>query len=54
MPDEEVPDYVALCREVMTKKLREFWDWVIIPLDIEVEVTPVGGSWAEKTEYKND
>lgn len=51
VPDEEVPDYVALCREVMTKKLREFWDWVIVPLQIEVEITPLGGSWAEKVEW---
>ena len=51
VPDEELQDYIELCRELMTNRLREFWKWIIIPLEIEVEVTPVGGSWVEKEEW---
>jgi DNA polymerase I-like protein with 3'-5' exonuclease and polymerase domains len=52
--EKELEEYVALAREVMTKKIREAWKWVIIPLEAEVEVTPVGGSWVEKKEWKNE
>ena len=50
--EKELEEYVALAREVMTKKIREAWKWVIIPLEAEVEATPVGGSWVEKEEYR--
>jgi hypothetical protein len=52
VPDCELNDYIALCREVMTKTLLEFHKWIIIPLEIEVEITPIGGSWVDKTEWK--
>lgn len=48
----ELDDYVALAREVMTKRLLRHWKWIIVPLDIEVEVTPVNGSWFEKKSYE--
>lgn len=52
VPDEELDDYIALATEVMTKKVREFWPWITIPLEIEVDVTPVGGSWVDKKKLK--
>ena len=32
--------------------LREQWSWIIVPLDVEIDVTPVNGSWYEKQPYK--
>lgn len=52
--EEEVQDFIELCRYLMTEKLLEFWKWIIIPLEIEVEVTPVGGSWVEKETWVAD
>ena len=55
VPDDEVQDFLDITHDVMTKKVPEMWDWINIPLDAEAEVTPVGGSWADKKVWeKND
>ncbi len=41
---------VDTLNEVMTKNIREHWSWIITPLEIEVELCPVNGSWYEKEE----
>ena len=35
-----------------TKKVREHWDWILVPLSIEKERSEVDGSWDEMTECK--
>lgn len=45
---KELQDYIALARHIMTDRLRKHWDWIITPIDIEVEVAPAGGSWFDK------
>jgi len=52
VPIEELEDYLALAHNVMVKRLKRRWPWVIVPLEIEAEVSPVGGSWADKEEIK--
>ncbi len=32
--------------------LHKSWKWVVVPLDYEIEMSPLGGSWAEKKEVK--
>lgn len=44
--------FVALCKEVMTKKLLHCWKWINVPLDVEVEVCPIGGTWYDKEVVK--
>ena len=51
-PDSEVDDFVQLCHRVMTKELPRAWDWITVPLEVEAEVCPLGGSWHDKKEYK--
>lgn len=46
----ELPDFVHACKRIMTEELRKFWDWIIVPIDVEVEVSPIDGSWHEKKE----
>ena len=46
--DEEVDDLVVLLREIMCDRVRKFWKWIIVPLEIEVELTPVDGTWFDK------
>lgn len=52
VPDEEVDDYLALAQDIMTNRLKEAWEWICVPLEIEAEVTPIEGNWFEKKERK--
>jgi DNA polymerase-1 len=51
VPDSELEDYIEIAMDVITKQLRKHWPWIITPMRVEVEVTPVGGSWYEKEKY---
>lgn len=37
-----------LIRKTMTIDIRKHWPWIIVPLDIEAELTPVDGNWYQK------
>jgi len=50
----EAQEIAKMAREIMTVRLRETWDWITVPLDIEIEMTPVDGAWLAKDEYKED
>lgn len=44
-PEEEKRiDY--LMWKVGTQEIREYWDWIIVPLEIEAEESKIDGSWA--------
>jgi len=43
---------IRLAKKVMEKDIRKAWDWIIVPLTVEVEASPVGGSWFEKKEVE--
>ena len=44
----EVDEYLQICKQVMTIDLPNTWTWINVPLSIEAEQTPPGGSWHEK------
>jgi DNA polymerase I-like protein with 3'-5' exonuclease and polymerase domains len=49
------PDDVAAYRQLFIdgiNRLRKVWDWIIVPIELEFEVSPPGKSWFEKKEYK--
>lgn len=47
LPSER--DYVIeKVKQVTTKKVPKEWPWIIVPLNVEFEICPVDGSWAEK------
>lgn len=48
---EQVPAYVTLARRVLTQQLPAAWSWIITPIEVEVEVSPPGGSWFDKRPY---
>ena len=48
---EEVPRIAEVVKDVVHNKLREAFDWIIIPFDVEFSITPVNGSWYEKVDY---
>jgi len=52
VPDEELGDYLALAKKVMTVDLKKAWKWICVPIEIEAEVTPVDGNWYQKKEVE--
>ena len=52
VPVEEFNDYVGLCTDVITRQLKKHWKFIITPMRVEAEATPVGGSWYEKKEVE--
>jgi len=49
---KEKRNYLEICQQVMTVDVMKHWPWIIVPLTIEAEVAPVGGSWYEKKGVK--
>ena len=48
----ERKDYLDIVKQVIYEDIRKHWDWIIVPLRVEVGVCPVGGNWYEKEEIK--
>ncbi|MBS3777652.1 MAG: hypothetical protein KGY70_20840 [Bacteroidales bacterium] len=49
-PDEL--DYVAkTIRRVTCEDLPREWPWIVVPLNIDADICPVDGSWAESKSY---
>lgn len=48
-PEEEVDDYVRLAKKVMTEDIRKEWDWIVVPLLVETQVSET--NWFEKEKY---
>lgn len=49
---EELEHVIRTARRITCQELRNAWEWIIVPLDVDVEVCPVDGSWAEKKKYE--
>jgi len=48
----ERKDYLKIVKQVIYEDIRKHWDWIIVPLLVEVEMCPIGGSWYEKKEIE--
>ena len=46
VPLGEVDTYLTLTREITTQRLREAWDWITVPFEVEAEVATT--NWHEK------
>lgn len=54
-PKNEVQLVIEYMHYLMTEKLLEYWDWIIVPMAVEFDVSEVGGNWYEmKTWEKED
>lgn len=51
-PEDEYQDYMGMAKEIMTQGVLKHWPWIITPLAVEADVTPIDGSWHTKEEYK--
>jgi len=50
--EDELGAYLTTAKQIMTEDLRAAWPWIITPLEVEAEVTPVNGTWHEKKEME--
>lgn len=48
---KELQAYINKVVQLMTVRLPKEWQWLNIPLTVEVDVAPVGKSWADKQEW---
>lgn len=44
----ELPRILKKVKQLVTVKLAEYWDWIIVPMVCEAEIAPPGGSWWDK------
>lgn len=51
---KERQSFLDLCHEVMTVKVKKHWDFINTPMEVEVELSPDGGTWFQKTKYERD
>jgi len=49
---DETEDYLEIAKQVMTIDVKKHWPWINVPLTIEAEVAPVGGTWYDKKKVK--
>lgn len=52
VPAVELDHFLQVVNHVTTVKLLEEYSWIIVPMEIEAEVTPLNGTWADKQEVK--
>lgn len=51
VPPDELEEVAGLLQEIMIDKLQEYYDWIIVPLAIEMDVAGAGESWNEVKPY---
>ncbi len=45
-------DYVVpIIEKVMTQEIRKAWDWIIVPLEVEMDICDVDAPWSEKRTF---
>ncbi len=56
VPIDEIDEYLAIVKRITAIDIRKEYKWLIIPLVIECEISPIGKSWYHKQEvkYKED
>jgi DNA polymerase-1 len=48
----ELEHVKEVIKRVITVELREHWEWLIVPIDMDMEICGVDESWAEKKKMK--
>jgi hypothetical protein len=49
----ELEYVVKTANRVASEELTEAWKWLIVPMEVDFEITPIDGSWADKTKLKS-
>jgi DNA polymerase-1 len=48
---DEVADIAAYAHKIFSKLLPKAWSWINIPIEIELELAPLGAPWHDKKPY---
>jgi len=48
----ELEDVAKNAYRITCKELPKAWEWIIVPLDIEIDLCPIDSSWAEKEKFE--
>jgi len=51
---DETDHVLTTYRRVMCEDIRKEFDWIIVPLEIEIEMSPIDKSWYDKKETTKD
>lgn len=46
--NDQLDDHSALITDLVSRKLREHWDWIVVPMEIETEIAPSETTWFDK------
>ena len=49
---EEKDEVIEKVLRVTTEDIREHWDWIILPLEVEADLTPIDAPWSDKKEIR--
>lgn len=49
---KELKHIIETAKNIATKQLLDEWKWIIVPLDIDMEICEIDKSWAEKSKLK--
>lgn len=49
---DEVNKLLPIIRRITCEDLPKQWPWIIVPLEIDAEIAPIDGSWADKEKIK--
>ena len=48
-------DHVAkTIQRITSKDLLEHYSWIIVPMEVEMELCPIDASWMKEEVYKNE
>lgn len=48
--EKEIQEYHSNLNNIMTKKIKKHWDWIIVPLDTEIDIAD--DNWHNKKQWK--
>ena len=48
---EEQDELLVVIHEIMTTRLREKWPWLAVPVEVEISLTEIDGTWYDKSEF---
>lgn len=48
VPPDELQDFLNIITDVASRRLAEHWKWIIVPMEVEVDVVAKGKSWFDK------
>lgn len=51
VPEDELQDYLNAVKWIVTVGLPKAWKWIIVPMEVEAEVTPFEGNWHRKKQW---